>query len=99
MKTLDEQLQAARRELEMRKRVYPNWVARGKMTQAKADHETECMADIVNSLEALKDVTLKPNQGLSLLNELRAIVPKPGDELTWELGCEILNRLQKGLHL
>lgn len=51
MKTLDEQLQAARRELAMRQRVYPGWVGKKRMTQEKADHEIECMKAIVETLE------------------------------------------------
>jgi hypothetical protein len=51
MKTIREQLDAARRELAMRKRVYPGWVRAQKMTKEKADHETECMASIVETLE------------------------------------------------
>lgn len=54
VKTIAEQLDAAERELAMRRRVYPKWVQDQKMTQAKADHETECMASIVKTLETLK---------------------------------------------
>ena len=36
--TLTDQIAAARRELGMRRRVYPRWVTNGKMTQATADH-------------------------------------------------------------
>jgi len=52
--TLAEQLTAARRELAMRQRVYPNWVAVGKMKQEKADHELACMAAIVETIDKVK---------------------------------------------
>lgn len=51
MKTITEQLDAALRELAMRKRVYPGWIQAGRMTREKADHETDCMASIVTTLE------------------------------------------------
>lgn len=54
MKSLADMLDAARRELAMRKSTYPKWVASGRMTQAKADHETECMSAIVERIEMLK---------------------------------------------
>lgn len=54
MKSLADMLDAARRELAMRKSAYPKWVAGGRMSQAKADHETECMAGIVERIEMLK---------------------------------------------
>ena len=47
-------LAAARRELDMRKRVYPRWVDAGRITQAKADHEIACMEGIVQVLENRK---------------------------------------------
>ncbi len=37
---------AALREVKMRRRVYPRWVAGGRMTQAKADEEIAIMEAI-----------------------------------------------------
>ena len=51
MKTAKELLKCAQRELAMRERVYPRRVAEGKMSQQSADHETDCMAEIVKLLE------------------------------------------------
>ena len=51
--TLKDQLDCARRELALRRNVYPKWVASGRMTQAKADHETQAMAAIVATLEKM----------------------------------------------
>lgn len=49
---LTQQIAAAERELAMRLRVYPRWVAAKKMTQQKADHEIEAMRAIVATLRA-----------------------------------------------
>lgn len=49
--TADEKLAAVRRELNMRRRVYPRWVSNGKMSQAKADEETAVMEAIVADYE------------------------------------------------
>lgn len=37
----------------MRQRVYPKWVATGKMKPEASQHEIECMTAIVASLEKL----------------------------------------------
>lgn len=51
MKTLRDQLTAARRELALRRAVYPKRVSLGAMGAPVAKHETECMAAIVATLE------------------------------------------------
>lgn len=56
MKTLGEQLAAARRELALRQRVYPRWLREGKIGDLKAAHETECMAGIVATLTRLVEL-------------------------------------------
>lgn len=43
-------VRAAERELAMRRRVYPNWVASGRMKQDAADHELQAMQQIVDVL-------------------------------------------------
>jgi hypothetical protein len=52
--TLDLQIEAVKREIGMRKRVYPNWVANRKLTQVKADYEIAAMAAVLETLETLK---------------------------------------------
>jgi hypothetical protein len=37
-------LESLQREIRMRESVYPRWVANGKLTKDKADHELQCMA-------------------------------------------------------
>jgi hypothetical protein len=39
------------RELAFRRRCYPGWVARGRMTQEKAEHEIMCMENILKLLD------------------------------------------------
>lgn len=58
--TAAEKLAAARRELAMRRRVYPRWVENNRMTQSKANEETAIMAAIVADYE-------KAEQGERLL--------------------------------
>jgi hypothetical protein len=52
-KTLAEQIACVKREIAMRERVYPRWVAAGKMKDSQASHEIECMRAILATLEAL----------------------------------------------
>lgn len=48
---INELIACAKRELAMRERVYPQLVARGRMTQTRADHELEAMKNIASVLE------------------------------------------------
>ena len=53
MKSLPDQLACAKRELALRKNVYPRWVQerRKDWTADKMRHEIECMEAIVGTLE------------------------------------------------
>ncbi len=51
--TLRAQLDAAKREVRLRDRVYPRLVETGKMTRTKARDEADAMRAIVSTLEAL----------------------------------------------
>lgn len=51
MFTAAEKLACAKRELRMRHKVYPSWVARGKMFQNIADREIAIMQEIVADYE------------------------------------------------
>ena len=53
--TYEAQLQCAERELAMRRRVYPRWVADNKMTAAKADSEIAAMAAVCETLRRLAE--------------------------------------------
>lgn len=52
--TIDDQIACVEREIRMRERVYPRWVGQGKMTQAKADHETAVMREALVTLRKVK---------------------------------------------
>lgn len=51
MISLAEQVDCVRRELRMRERAYPRWIAAGKMTQAKADAEIAAMTAVLATVE------------------------------------------------
>jgi hypothetical protein len=51
--SIEDQLRAARRELKLRERFYPGWIAQGRLTSATADHELAAMRAIVGTLEQL----------------------------------------------
>ena len=53
--TLDDMIACAEREVGMRRRVYPHWVASKKMSQARADEEIAKMQAIANHLRAQRD--------------------------------------------
>ena len=47
------QIACVEREISMRLRVYPRWVADKKMTQAKADAELDAMRAVLATLKGL----------------------------------------------
>jgi hypothetical protein len=54
---LEHQIAAARREVRLRRSVYPNLVARGRMLQETADRELACMQAIVTTLTQVLEQT------------------------------------------
>ena len=52
--TLDDELVELTRELLLRRKVYPRWVANGQVTQARADRQIAVMESALNRLMALK---------------------------------------------
>lgn len=53
--SLERQIKAARRELKLRRDVYPSLVRGGRMNQFTAEDEIQAMASIVATLEGLVD--------------------------------------------
>lgn len=54
MSDLIQQLECIRREVSMRRRVYPRLVEAGRMTRANAHYEIQTMEDVIDSLEWLR---------------------------------------------
>lgn len=52
--TIEQQIACVRRELALRKNVYPGFVARGKMTQAGADYQIAAMQSVHDTLTAIQ---------------------------------------------
>lgn len=61
MKSLSELVKCAKRELAMRQNAYPKWVAAGRMRGDVAQHEIECMTQIVSLLEQQQQPDLLNN--------------------------------------
>jgi hypothetical protein len=57
MITLTEQLAEARRELALRRKLYPGWVEQGRLTHEAAYHQLACMAAIVETLRTREGET------------------------------------------
>lgn len=53
MISLQRQLECVRREIALRKRVYPRWVANERMSEAKAAEEIATMEAVAQTLEQL----------------------------------------------
>jgi len=54
MITLEEQIAEARRELTLRRKVYPAWVKSGKLDMTTAHYQLQAMEAIVKTLERLE---------------------------------------------
>jgi hypothetical protein len=53
--TLEAQIACVRRELALRKGVYPKWVLSGRMKAEEADHQINCMQAVHDTLSALRE--------------------------------------------
>ena len=51
---IDSQIKCVEREISMRNRMYPQWVARKTMTQGKADAELLAMTAVLHTLKVVK---------------------------------------------
>lgn len=56
MKPISQLIDCATRELAMRRKHYPGWISTGRITQEKAEHEQECMEEILKVLQLRKDL-------------------------------------------
>jgi hypothetical protein len=52
---LERQIACLRREVGLRKRVYPRWIQNGRMTQEQADSQIEAMEAAQATLERVRD--------------------------------------------
>lgn len=52
--TIEDQIACVRREIAMRRRVYPRWVENGKMKQSQSDREIAVMEAVLTTLEYLR---------------------------------------------
>lgn len=75
-KLLEEMIECAKREVQMRYKVYPYWVKTGKMTAKKAEKEKALMYAIQKSLQKIYDgLAPKPVQQ-TFINAQDYIRPK-----------------------
>lgn len=51
---IDRQIACVRREISMRRKVYPRWTATGKMTQDEADRQISTMEAVQATLESVR---------------------------------------------
>lgn len=51
--SIEDQIRCVEREIKMRKRAYPRWVAGGRMTQFEADTELAKMEAVLATLKGL----------------------------------------------
>jgi hypothetical protein len=70
--SLDNQIACVRRELSLRRAVYPRLIVSHKMTQQWADFQMDAMESVLRTLEALKDAEAHAEQA--------ELFPAPGKE-------------------
>ncbi len=61
--TLDAQITCVRRELAMRKNVYPKWTQSGRMKPETANHEINCMQAVHDTLSAIEAAVAEASIG------------------------------------
>lgn len=89
--SLADQIACVKREVAMRRKVYPRWVAAGKMTQAKADTEISCMLAAAATLHQPGTV---PRLPLGAIADLRALIPDI--DATERALAELMARAREG---
>lgn len=52
--TIEDEIQELEREVTLRRRVYPRWMAQGKISKVKADRQIAVMESIINRLKDSK---------------------------------------------
>jgi hypothetical protein len=52
--TLHRQIDAVRNEIALRRRVYPRFIAAGRMTESEAADRIDCMVAVLDTLTKLK---------------------------------------------
>lgn len=63
--TIERQIACVRREIGLRRRVYPRWCAAGRITPETAQAEVEAMQAVLATLERLRDAeTVRDAPGL-----------------------------------
>lgn len=55
--SLADQIRCLKREIALRKNVYPKWVSNGKMRQGEADHEIATMTAALHTIMKLNGET------------------------------------------
>lgn len=55
--TLDQQIAEIKREIAIRKNVYPKWVSAGKMRQAEADHAIAALTAALHTVMRAAGIT------------------------------------------
>jgi hypothetical protein len=85
MKTLQDQIASARREIAMRERVYPAWIRKGSLKEGVAAHELECMKQILDTLLRIEAGELVP----------RDTKPHPAEELAFTPGEPEIRRSER----
>lgn len=85
---LDRQIKAVERELAMRRRVYPSWVAKGRMSQANADEEIAAMEAVLATLRqaAALRAALDQVDALQTPGATYMVVNRAGDGF-WSARC------------
>lgn len=61
--SLRDQIEAIEREIRIRRKVYPKWVAKKHMTQAKADFEIAAMQAALATLKSHAEALVRLPQG------------------------------------
>jgi hypothetical protein len=58
---LDDQIACVEREIALRQRAYPRWIADRRMSQAKAQHELDTMCEVLATLRRMKADAAQPD--------------------------------------
>lgn len=102
--SIEDQLKCVRRELAMRQRVYPRWVAQSKMKQEAADRELAAMQavhDTVSGANDLAKVLKDARDAIASLDQAALGfangTSSMGEPMQWPIRDELLEKIDAAL--
>lgn len=82
---LGEQIKELKRELRMRRKVYPRQILENKLTSEEANERWRKLKDTIRSLEFIQKRTVENQAELPLGEQEKSYIADPANKIKWNL--------------